>query len=93
MIFQKSAKMTLQYGPLEASSTPSGAVQSLRWGCLISMVGQKEQPHTPGTKFYAQIANCLQDICITCSLKHIFISLTGILDILKHHNCSNGVSL
>ena len=72
-----------------------GAVKSLLWGCstVVFTTMQKDQPHRQGTKLYAQIANCLLEICITCFLKHIYSTLIGISDILKQHYFSTGVSL
>ena len=51
------------------------------------------QPHSPGTKFDAQIVICLQEISITRALKHIFSTLMCIPDILKQHYILTGVSL
>ena len=38
---------------------------------LHSPAIQKGQPHSPGTKFYAQIAKKMFEIWITCFLKHV----------------------
>ena len=64
-----------------------------RYGGAVQSPFQKEQPYSPpGKTIYAQIANFLQEICITSLLKHIYTTLMGLPDILRQHNFSTEVS-